>query len=116
MMWLVREPSFSRVLTVELWLSFMYGSYNGAMVVFLTEIMPINVRTSGFSLAYSLATAIFGGFTPAISTYLIHVTGNRAVPGLWLSFAAGCGVAAGPLGHTLTAAGWGTPMAESCRN
>ena len=94
MMWLVREPSFSRLLTVELWLSFMYGSYNGAMVVFLTEIMPIDVRTSGFSLAYSLATAVFGGFTPAISTYLIHFTGNRAVPGLWLSFAAACGLLA----------------------
>jgi MFS family permease len=94
MLWLVREPSFTRLLTVELWLSFIYGSYNGAMVVFLTEIMPIDVRTSGFSLAYSLATAIFGGFTPAISTYLIHVTGNRAIPGLWLSFAAACGLLA----------------------
>jgi len=94
MLWLVREPSFSRLLTVELWLSFIFGSYNGAMVVFLTEIMPVDVRTTGFALAYSLATAIFGGFTPAISTYLIHVTGNRAVPGLWLSFAAACGLLA----------------------
>ena len=94
MLWLVREPSFTRLLTVELWLSFIYGSYNGAMVVFLTEIMPIDVRTSGFSLAYSLATAVFGGFTPAISTYLIHLTGNRAVPGLWLSLAAACGLVA----------------------
>src|SRR5882762_1489953 len=56
MLWLVREPSFSRLLGVELWLSF-----------------------------------IFGGFTPAISTYLIHLTGNRAIPGLWLSLAAACG-------------------------
>jgi hypothetical protein len=94
MLWLVREPSFTRLLTVELWLSFIYGSYNGAMVVFLTEIMPVDVRTSGFSLAYSLATAIFGGFTPAISTYLIHRTGNPAVPGLWLSLAAVCGLVA----------------------
>src|SRR5438270_2908486 len=94
MLWLVHEPSFTRLLAVELWLSFIYGSYNGAMVVFLTEIMPVDVRTSGFALAYSLATAIFGGFTPAISTYLIHVTGNRAIPGLWLSFAAACGLAA----------------------
>jgi MFS family permease len=94
MLWLVREPSFSRLLAVELWLSLLFGSYNGAMVVFLTEIMPVSVRTSGFALAYSLATAVFGGFTPAISTYLIHVTGNRAVPGLWLSFAAVCGLVA----------------------
>jgi len=94
MLWLVREPSFARLLAVELWLSFIYGSYNGAMVVFLTEIMPVEVRTSGFALAYSLATAIFGGFTPALSTYLIHVSGNRAIPGVWLSFAAACGLAA----------------------
>jgi MFS family permease len=94
MLWVVREPSFTRLMTVELWLSFLFGSYNGAMVVFLTEIMPIDVRTSGFSLAYSLATAVFGGFTPAISTYLIHLTGNRAIPGLWLSFAAACGLVA----------------------
>jgi MFS family permease len=94
MLWLVREPSFSRLLAAELWLSFIFGSYNGAMVVFLTEIMPISVRTTGFALAYSLATAIFGGFTPAICTYLIHVTGNQAVPGIWLSFAAACGLMA----------------------
>ena len=92
MLWLVREPSFVRLLAVELWFSFLFGGYNGAMVVFLTEIMPTDVRTSGFSLAYSLATAIFGGFTPAISTYLIHLTGNRAVPGLWLSLASALGL------------------------
>jgi hypothetical protein len=57
-----------------------YLKENGAMVVFLTEIMPDSARTSGSALAYSLATAIFGGLTPAVSTYLIYVTGNRAVP------------------------------------
>lgn len=94
MLWLVRAPSFARLLAVQLWFSCIFGSYNGAMVVFLTEIMPAHVRTSGFSLAYSLATALFGGFTPAVSTYFIHVTGNLAVPGLWLSFAAACGLGA----------------------
>ena len=94
MLWLVDGATFWKLLVVELWLSFLYGSYNGAMVVFLTEIMPVEVRTAGFSLAYSLATAIFGGFTPAICTYLIQLTGNRAVPGLWLSFAGACGLIA----------------------
>ena len=92
--WLVDAPSFARLLAVELWLAAIYATYNGAMAVFLTEIMPVDVRTSGFSLAYSLATAMFGGFTPAICTYLIHLSGNRAIPGLWLSFAAICGLVA----------------------
>ena len=94
MLWLTGAPTFARLLTVELWLSFLYGSYNGAMVVYLTEIMPVDVRTAGFSLAYSLAAAIFGGFTPAISQSLIEMTGNRAIPGVWLAFAAACGLAA----------------------
>ena len=94
MRWLTAEPSFLRLLLVALWLSFLYGSYNGAMVVSLTEIMPVEVRTSGFSLAYSLATALLGGFTPALCTYLIHITGNQAMPGLWMSFAAALGLIA----------------------
>ena len=93
-LWLVGAPSFGRLLAVELWLSLVYATYNGAMVVYLIEVIPPDVRTSGFSLAYSLATAIFGGFTPAACTYLIHITGNRAMPGLWLSAAAVCGLGA----------------------
>jgi MFS family permease len=92
--WLVAAPSFERLLAVELWLSLVYAGYNGAMVVHLTEIMPPAVRTAGFSIAYSLATAVLGGFTPAISTYLIHLTGNKAMPGVWLSGAAVIGATA----------------------
>ncbi|MFP3514786.1 MFS transporter [Pseudomonas sp. SIMBA_077] len=92
--WLVAHPSFDHLLMVELWLSFLYSSYNGAMVVALTEIMPVEVRTTGFSLAYSLATATFGGFTPAACTYLIHLLDNKAAPGLWLTGAAVLGLIA----------------------
>lgn len=52
------------------------------------------VRATGFSLAYSLGTALFGGFTPAICTFLIHITRNPAIPGAWLSLAALCGLTA----------------------
>ena len=94
MAWLVAGPTFQKMLLVELWLSFLYASYNGAMVVALTEVVPVNVRTAGFSLAYSLATALFGGFTPAVSTWLIQATGDRAAPSLWMSFAAMCSLVA----------------------
>jgi MHS family citrate/tricarballylate:H+ symporter-like MFS transporter len=91
---LVAAPSFGRMLGVELWLSFLYASYNGAMVVALTELVPAAVRTVGFSLAYSLATALFGGFTPVVCTWLIQTTGNKASPGLWMSAAALCSLLA----------------------
>src|SRR5258706_8345597 len=71
MAWLVVPPSFVKLLMVDLWLSFIYAGYPDAMVVHLTEIVPVAVRTPGFSLAYSLATPI-GRSTPAIVTYLLH--------------------------------------------
>ncbi len=91
--WLVHEPTFGKMLLVELWLSAIYGWYNGAMVVALTEVIPASVRTSGFSLAYSLATTL-GGSSLAISTWLIQRTGDHAAPGYWMIFAALCGLVA----------------------
>lgn len=87
---LAQAPTFGHMLEVLLWFSFLYGLYNGAMIPALTEIMPVEVRVAGFSLAYSLATAIFGGFTPAISTWMIHATGDKAAPAYWMMFAALC--------------------------
>lgn len=93
MSWLTANPSFAHLLMAELWLSFLYAGYNGAMVVYLTEIVPASVRASGFSLAYSLATCI-GGFTPALCTWLIGATGDKAIPGLWMTAAALSGLVA----------------------
>jgi metabolite-proton symporter len=87
MMWLVGAPSFTRLLIVELYLSFIFGVYNGAMIPLLADIMPFRVRTAGFSIAFALATAIFGGMTPAVATFLVEKTGDRASPALWLSLA-----------------------------
>lgn len=83
--WLIANPSFGHMVLIELWLSFLYASYNGATIVALTEIIPVQVRTTGFSLAYSLATALFGGMTPLLSTWLIDVTGDKAAPGYWMA-------------------------------
>jgi MFS family permease len=86
--WLAITPSLSRLLLVALFLSFIFGAYNGAMIPYLTEIIPFEIRVGGFSLSFSTATALLGGFTPAISTGLIHLTGNKAAPGAWLAAAA----------------------------
>ncbi|MDZ7283134.1 MFS transporter [Sphingomonas sanguinis] len=102
MSWLVAAPSFGRLLTVELLLAAIYATYNGAFIVYLTEVIPAHVRTVGFSLAYSLATAIFGGFTPAISTALIGVTGDKAIPGAWCAAAALLSLLALVIGSRLT--------------
>lgn len=87
---LTNNVSFTNLVITELWFSFIFGAYNGAMVVSLSEIMPKNVKALGFSFSYSIAVAIFGGFTPAVSTFLIEKTSNPISPAFWLTFAAIC--------------------------
>lgn len=94
MLWLVANPGFYKLLAVLLVYSVYFGLYNGALIPLLSEIMPQEIRTTAFSLAFVSATAIFGGFTPAICTWLIDRTGNSAAPALWLSFAAAISFAA----------------------
>ncbi|MGA7322915.1 MAG: MFS transporter [Rhodomicrobium sp.] len=92
--WLVAAPDFTKLLMVELVLSFYFGVYNGAMVASLSEIMPPQVRVTGFSFAFSLGVALFGSFTPWISTKLIDLTQNRASPSYWLMLAAALAIIA----------------------
>src|SRR5260370_3700040 len=49
--WLIRSAPFPRLLAVQLWLSFLYGSYNAGMVVYLTEIIPPDLHAPGFPLS-----------------------------------------------------------------
>ncbi|MGY8682109.1 MFS transporter [Bradyrhizobium sp. UFLA05-153] len=92
--WLVNEPNFGKMLAVEMMFSFYFGIYSGTMLGCLVEIVPAHVRTTCFSLAFSLAAALFGTFTPFASTWLIDQTNDRASPGFWLMFAAALGIIA----------------------
>jgi MFS transporter, MHS family, citrate/tricarballylate:H+ symporter len=92
--WLVAAPTFGKLLAVEMMFSFYFGVYSGTMLGALVEIVPAHVRTTCFSLAFALAAALFGTFTPFASTWLIEQTGNKAMPGAWLMFAAALGIIA----------------------
>ena len=105
---------------VELWLSFVYGGYNGAMIVYLTEIMPARVRATGFSLAYSLATALFGmAAGSAAAAFVIIKVMNLTftwLPGPSLLAAAGAVVATVALGLVGTFSALGQKPAPVLRN
>ncbi|WP_315702844.1 MULTISPECIES: MFS transporter [unclassified Bradyrhizobium] len=92
--WLVSAPTFGKMLAVEMMFSFYFGTYSGTMLGALVEIVPAHVRTTCFSLAFALAAALFGTFTPFASTWLIEKTGDKASPGFWLMFAAVLGIIA----------------------
>jgi MFS transporter, MHS family, citrate/tricarballylate:H+ symporter len=91
LLWLTAGPTFGKMLAVEMLFSFYFGMYSGTMLGALVEIVPTHVRTTCFSLAFALAAALFGTFTPLASTWLIEHTADRASPGFWLMFAAASG-------------------------
>ncbi len=53
-------------------------------ITMLPEMFPKHVRASGMSLVYSVGVALFGGFSPLISTWLLQVTGNKLAPAWYL--------------------------------
>ncbi len=92
--WLVADPTFGKLLAVEMMFSFYFGVYSGTMLGALVEIVPKHVRTTCFSMAFALAAGLFGTFTPFASTWLIDHTGDKASPGFWLMCAAVLGIIA----------------------
>ena len=91
LLWLTAAPTFGKMLAVEMMFSLYFGVYSGTMLGALVEIVPAHIRTTCFSLAFALAAALFGTFTPFAATSLIAMTGDKASPGFWLMCAAASG-------------------------
>jgi MHS family citrate/tricarballylate:H+ symporter-like MFS transporter len=89
--WLAAAPTFGKLLAVGMMFSLYFGVYSGTMLGALVEIVPAHVRTTCFSLAFALAAALFGTFTPYAALKLTTITGDKASPGFWLMCAAASG-------------------------
>jgi MHS family proline/betaine transporter-like MFS transporter len=74
---LAANPSLPRLIVVQVLLGAMVGLYTGPAPTLVATMFPVEVRSSGFSLAYNFAVTIFGGFAPFISTWLVGLTGSK---------------------------------------
>ncbi|WP_175772419.1 MFS transporter [Paraburkholderia phenazinium] len=86
--YLVAHPSFGTLIAVQIVLGFLMTGYFAALPGLLSEIFPVQTRTTGMSLAYNIAVTIFGGFGPFIITWLIGATGSKVAPSFYMMFAA----------------------------
>ena len=76
--------AFAAQLIMIVFLSFFSGPCPAAYA----ELFPTRVRYTALSVGYNTAVAIFGGFAPFISTWLIQLTGSNLAPGFYLMAAA----------------------------
>src|SRR5699024_7945171 len=63
----------------------LFTAFVGSVVAStLPGIFRTNVRNGGFSIAYNVSTAAFGGTAPFIITWLISITNYSYVPAFYL--------------------------------
>ena len=54
--------------------------------------LPTPVRFAGVAIAYNVSTSLFGGSAPALSSWLVQVTGNLLAPAYLMMAACGIGL------------------------
>jgi MHS family proline/betaine transporter-like MFS transporter len=85
---LARFPSVGALVAVQTTMAILIAIFTGPAPAALGELYPTNVRSTGMSLAYNGAVAIFGGFAPFIATWMIAATGNNLAPAFYVVAAA----------------------------
>jgi MFS family permease len=85
--WVAAAPSIERLLVMQLLLCGAIGGFFGPAPTALAEQFPIEVRSTGVSIAYNISVMVFGGFAPLIVTWLSKVLETPVAPSFYVLFA-----------------------------
>lgn len=85
--WVAAAPSLERLLVMQLLLCTAIGGFFGPAPTALAEQFPVEVRSTGVSVAYNVAVMVFGGFAPLIVTWLTQALGTPVAPSFYVLFA-----------------------------
>jgi MFS transporter, MHS family, proline/betaine transporter len=84
MMFITRRPSMT-TLAVGLTLNILIQvAYTSSVTPMMADLFPATTRVTGISLSYNLGVTLFGGFSPAIFTWLTAVTHDNTSPSYYL--------------------------------
>ncbi|CAD6559335.1 Proline/betaine transporter [Paraburkholderia hiiakae] len=86
-LWLVAAPSLPRLLGAEVVFAVLMAAALGPASTALAELFPAQVRATGLSISYNVATTLFGGFSPFLVTWLISSTGDKMMPAYFVTAA-----------------------------
>jgi len=87
--WLSASHSTATLVLVQTAFCLMVAIFTGVAPSILPELFPTRVRSTGMSLSYNTAVTLFGGFAPAILTWLTSSTNNTLAPAVYVMAAAG---------------------------
>lgn len=81
---IVHSEGILPAILAQLGFALLTAIYSGGAPAAMNEIFPPASRLLWMSTGYSLATALFGGFGPAIATWLTKSTGSPLSPALYI--------------------------------
>ncbi|HEV7960353.1 MAG TPA: MFS transporter [Rhizomicrobium sp.] len=81
---IVKSQSMLPIVLAQVGFALMTAVYSGGAPALMNEIFPPASRLLWMSTGYSLATALFGGFGPYISTWLVKTTGSPLSPTVYI--------------------------------
>ncbi|WP_321945905.1 MFS transporter [Paraburkholderia sp. J10-1] len=82
--WATSHASAMPLFVLIAWLALLKSIYFGAVPALMAEIFPAATRATGMSIGYNIGVTVFGGFTPAIVTWMLSATGDKSAPSYWL--------------------------------
>ncbi len=82
------NASFGMLILIQVLFALLISMFSGAGPAAIAEIFPTRSRSTWMTTGYALAVAIFGGFAPYISVWLIETFGSSTVHTLYLIAAA----------------------------
>jgi MHS family proline/betaine transporter-like MFS transporter len=86
--WLTTVPTIQTLLIVQGIMGLLIAGYVAGIPALMSDLFPTRLRTTGLSISYSFAVAIFGGFAPFINEWLIAATGSKVAVSFYLMLAA----------------------------
>ena len=86
--WLQAVPTLSVLIVVQSAFCIMVAAFVGVAPTAMVELFPVGIRSIGVALVYNGAFTVFGGFAPAILTWLTHRSGGSAMAPAWYVIAA----------------------------
>ena len=79
------HPGLTTLLVGLIWETLLQIAYVSASPAVMASIFPARTRVTGLSLSYNLGVTLFGGFAPAIFTWLTAITHNNTAPSFYLT-------------------------------
>ena len=92
--WVVSTRTVTALVVGQTVFCAMVSIFTGSVPAVLAALFPPRLRSTGVSLTYNFAAVVFGGFAPAVLTFLTETTHNTMAPAFYVVAAAAVSLAA----------------------